>query len=78
VAELFNSPELKKAVMASLAEIATSSQFKPIEFVQGIYLCPEEWTPENELLTAAMKIKRQDIYKKYKAELNAIYASLKA
>jgi len=40
-------------------------------------LYDEEWTPENTMLTAAMKLKRENIYKKYKTDGEALYKKLK-
>jgi len=37
-------------------------------------LVTEEWTSENGLLTAAMKVKRQDVKKKYARELQVMYS----
>jgi len=37
----------------------------------------EEWTPENELLTAAMKLKRENIVKKYKNDIDEMYKKIK-
>ena len=39
-----------------------------------IGLVAETWTPDNDLLTAAMKLKRIPIVPKHKAELDALYA----
>lgn len=41
-------------------------------------VCPphqvdDPWTPENELLTAAMKLKRKPICDRHKAELDKLY-----
>jgi len=40
-------------------------------------LYDEEWTPENTMLTAAMKLKRENIYKKYKGDAEEIYKKAK-
>ncbi len=31
----------------------------------------EQWTPENDMVTAAMKIKRQNIFARYKDQINS-------
>lgn len=38
-----------------------------------IHLCKEEWTPNNDLLTAAMKIKRVNIVRFYEKQIEAMY-----
>jgi long-chain acyl-CoA synthetase len=39
-----------------------------------IALLPTPWTPENDMVTAAMKLKRVNIVAANKASLDAIYA----
>jgi len=68
-----NNPELKKAVLASLQDIAKKAKFRAAEIVAAVELVADEWTPENELLTAAMKLKRQNIVKKYDEKINNIF-----
>jgi long-chain acyl-CoA synthetase len=43
------------------------------EAIKEFRLVPEEWTPENDLLTPSMKKKRRNIRETYEAELAAIY-----
>lgn len=45
------------------------------EIPERIYLCAEEWTPANDLLTAALKIKRMNLLKFYAKEVEAMYAN---
>jgi len=44
------------------------------EIPKKIALIAELWTPENDLLTAAMKLKRPIIATKHKAEIDSLYA----
>jgi long-chain acyl-CoA synthetase len=44
------------------------------EIPKKIGLVAETWTPDNDLLTAAMKLKRIPIVAKHKAELDALYS----
>jgi len=66
--------DFKAAVLQSLQQIAKSTGLKEIEVVKGVVLTDDEWTPENDLLTAAMKLKRQSIVPKYKKEIEEQYA----
>jgi long-chain acyl-CoA synthetase len=43
--------------------------FKPQELLQAVILTPEEWTPENGLVTAAQKIQRSKIAKTFEKEI---------
>ena len=44
------------------------------ETPRRVGLVAEPWTPENDLLTAAMKLKRIPIVAAHKAQLDALYA----
>ncbi|KAJ3058860.1 long-chain fatty acid-CoA ligase, partial [Podochytrium sp. JEL0797] len=69
--ELCEKPAVNAAVLKSLRDIAKSVGFKPSEVIGQIFLVGEEWTPQNGLLTAAMKLQRKAITTKYKAEISA-------
>lgn len=43
--------------------------FKPMELLQAVILTEEEWTPESGLVTAAQKIQRSAISKKFHDEI---------
>ena len=43
------------------------------EIPQKIILSSDEWTPENGLMTAAMKIKRKNITNKYQKQIDRMY-----
>ena len=44
------------------------------EIPKKIGLVDDPWTPENDLLTAAMKLKRVPIVAKHKAQLDTLYS----
>lgn len=71
--EICKSKEAKKMVLDKLKEISKKEGMKSIETVGNVFLCSEEWTPENDMVTAAQKIKRQPIAKKYEKEIEAMY-----
>ncbi|KAI8388262.1 uncharacterized protein BYT42DRAFT_559504 [Radiomyces spectabilis] len=74
---LCNHPAVKKVLLQELTTQGKEAGLKSAELLFAIHLCHEEWTTESGLLTAAQKIKRQDINKKYKSELDAMNASQK-
>mmetsp|Transcript_51221 Transcript_51221/g.122723 ORF Transcript_51221/g.122723 Transcript_51221/m.122723 type:complete len:692 (+) Transcript_51221:59-2134(+) len=55
---------------------AKCKEMKLVEFEtpQKIAICADPWTPENDLLTAAMKLKRPIIAQKHKAEIDKLYS----
>eukprot|EP01114_Cavostelium_apophysatum_P013308 TRINITY_DN3194_c0_g1_i2.p1 TRINITY_DN3194_c0_g1~~TRINITY_DN3194_c0_g1_i2.p1 ORF type:complete len:706 (+),score=218.08 TRINITY_DN3194_c0_g1_i2:86-2203(+) len=71
--ELCKSREAKSFITKELQDIGKKEGLKSYEQVNAVYLCPQEWTPENDLLTAAQKIKRQPIVNKYKNDIEALY-----
>ncbi|KAI8840614.1 hypothetical protein BJ741DRAFT_641809 [Chytriomyces cf. hyalinus JEL632] len=75
LSEITSRKEVRAAVLDSLKVIAKSIGLKPAEIVGQVFLTPEEWTPQNGLLTAAMKLQRKTIVDKYKGDIRAMYAS---
>eukprot|EP00667_Euglena_gracilis_P003331 EG_transcript_3342 len=71
---LVHSPEVQKAVEEALAKEAKQSNLKPFEQVKRFRLYTDEWTPENGMLTAAMKLLRRNIQEHYKADIAAMYS----
>ncbi|KAJ3054930.1 long-chain fatty acid-CoA ligase [Rhizoclosmatium hyalinum] len=73
--EICARKEVRDKVLASLKDVAKSVGFKPAEVVGQVHLCHEEWTPQNGLLTAAMKLQRKQIVTKHKKEISVMYSS---
>ena len=71
-AALCSSPEATKAVLASV-QAACKGKLVPFETPTAIALVDDPWTPENDGVTAAMKLKRQVITKRHKDSLIKIY-----
>lgn len=66
-------------VVKVLTELQTfcqkESSLSRLETPARLYLCREEWSPANDLLTAALKLKRAKIVRFYANEVAAMYAS---
>jgi len=60
-------------VKASVQKACKACKLSGFETPVAFALVNDPWTPENDCLTAAMKMKRQDITKRHKKELDAIY-----
>ncbi|KAG2374149.1 hypothetical protein C9374_010986 [Naegleria lovaniensis] len=71
--DLIQNPQLLKLVLRSLDELADQAKLASFERVKKIYLCEEEWTVENGLLTATQKLKRHAIVDKYKRQIENMY-----
>eukprot|EP01138_Halocafeteria_seosinensis_P013872 gb/GECG01014165.1/.p1 GENE.gb/GECG01014165.1/~~gb/GECG01014165.1/.p1 ORF type:complete len:911 (+),score=116.33 gb/GECG01014165.1/:1-2733(+) len=72
-AEVADNAELKEKVLQSINEQAKHANLSRSETPQKVILAKEQWTPQNELLTAAMKLKRPAVTKKYRDALEALY-----
>eukprot|EP01129_Flabellula_baltica_P009377 TRINITY_DN381_c0_g1_i1.p1 TRINITY_DN381_c0_g1~~TRINITY_DN381_c0_g1_i1.p1 ORF type:complete len:706 (+),score=169.78 TRINITY_DN381_c0_g1_i1:25-2142(+) len=68
--------DVRHHVLRDLARIAKERKFRSIETIKAVYLSPEEWTPQNNLLTAAMKLNRSYIIETFRGEIDAMYTAL--
>ncbi|KAI8903746.1 hypothetical protein EDD86DRAFT_260660, partial [Gorgonomyces haynaldii] len=71
---LITHPDIVHHVVRDLESIAKQSGFKGAEILKVIRMVEDEWTPENEKLTAAQKLKRKEIVQCYKSEIDAMYS----
>eukprot|EP00299_Pterocystis_sp_00344_P011619 c5453_g1_i1.p1 GENE.c5453_g1_i1~~c5453_g1_i1.p1 ORF type:complete len:359 (+),score=99.22 c5453_g1_i1:3-1079(+) len=80
VAELCNNSAVIKEVFDACQQVCKQHGLVAFEMPQKVLLvvAPEgsgpAWTPENGLLTAAMKLKRPQIVKAHEAAITALYA----
>jgi len=71
--ELCSHPKVEEIILKELNKTATSAGLRSIEKLSAVLICHEEWTPDNGCLTAAMKIKRQDLHQKFKDDIKRKY-----
>lgn len=72
-AQLCTEPLVNSAATDSLSAHCAKAGLVKFEIPHKYMLCKEVWTPENELVTAALKIRRLQIQKFYQNEIDAIY-----
>jgi len=53
--------------------VGKQGRLEKFEIPMKIKLLPEPWTPETGLVTAALKLKRENVKKKFAEDLNALY-----
>ncbi|KAI9012649.1 hypothetical protein CLU79DRAFT_708984 [Phycomyces nitens] len=70
--ELCANETVKKTVLSALNAQAKVGGLKGAELLFDIHIVSDEWTIEAGLLTAAQKLKRQEIVKRYKAEIDEV------
>ena len=72
-AALCESAEVKAACVADVKAVCKAAGLAGFETPTKVVLISELWTPDNDLLTAAMKLKRKPIVDKHKAAITGVY-----
>ncbi|KAK3034012.1 hypothetical protein RJ639_033297 [Escallonia herrerae] len=72
-AMLCNRPEAVREVQQSLSKVAKAAKLDKFEIPAKIKLVPDAWTPESGLVTAALKLKREQVKSKFKDDLKKLY-----
>lgn len=72
---LCESKDARQTVLKSLQEHAKNSGLKGNEIISDLWICKDLWTPEMGLLTAAQKLKRQEVSKVYDKELKLMLST---
>ncbi|KAI8049723.1 hypothetical protein BDF22DRAFT_698376 [Syncephalis plumigaleata] len=75
VGDLCEEPAVRKRALEEILAEAKAQGLRGAELIGDVYLCEEEWTAQNGLLTAAQKLKRNDIYRHFKSNIDAMYAN---
>ncbi|XP_054159257.1 long-chain-fatty-acid--CoA ligase 4-like [Oppia nitens] len=65
--------EITKRVYQSIVSTGQSAGISKKEIPIRICLVPDEWTPDNDMLTAAMKMRRKNVEQKYRKEIDALF-----
>jgi long-chain acyl-CoA synthetase len=74
--ELCKMEEVKKHMLAVVTQHGKLHDLKGFENVKNIYLEPEPFTLENDMLTPTFKLKRFEASKRYKKQIDALYAEI--
>lgn len=72
---LCESAQIKDMVLKECNSIGKKTGFKQQELLMAVILTPDEWTPESGLVTAAQKIQRVAIAKKFSEEIKVSFFS---
>lgn len=68
-------PEAKKTVLDDLIRLAALEQIQPYEIPTAVYLTLQTFTVENGLMTSTNKVNRNALTRRFKAEIEQLYAS---
>ena len=71
--ELAQSKKLNTIVLKELQNAGRQGGLAGIEIIDGVVLAHEEWNSANGLTTAAQKINRRGILKKYEEDVEKAY-----
>ena len=66
--------ELEKLVLKEIKNHSTICHLNKFEIPQSIRLVSEIWTPETDLVTAALKLKRKNIQTRYQNLIDIMYS----
>ncbi|KAF7297408.1 Long-chain-fatty-acid-CoA ligase [Mycena indigotica] len=73
MADLCSNHHVSALVLKECNVLGKKNGFKAMETLTAVILTPEEWTPENGLVTAAQKIQRTAISRAFDAEIKEAY-----
>jgi long-subunit acyl-CoA synthetase (AMP-forming) len=60
---------VRSLVMKECNAAGKKQGFKTMEMLEAVILTPDDWTPENGLVTAAQKINRKKVSGKFNSEI---------
>ena len=72
--ELCENPLVVETILKDITESGLQYRLNRREIPLKVRVCPEEWSPDNGMLTAAMKLKRVNIVNKYKSEIYEMFS----
>lgn len=76
--KLCDDAVMKRTIIDELIRYGRSNGLLSKEIPYVIKLCTEQWTPNNNLLTASMKTRRNQIYAFYQKDVEKMYKELES
>lgn len=77
ISEICEDEVINDIVLDAIRQSGVRAELKSKEIPVRIKLTSYEWTPDNNLLTAAFKLKRKKVYEYYKEEIDSMFNSIK-
>jgi len=74
--KLCDDTKAGKVVLESLNNVWKEANLKSMEKLVYVKLFSEDWTSDNGWLTAALKLRRNEIHKKHQKLIESIYEKL--
>ena len=72
--QLCGNPRIESSVLKEIRDYGLRNGLTKREVPAKVRLCAEEWTTENGLLTAALKLKRTAIIEKYRTDIQKMFS----
>ncbi|KAH7638395.1 long chain fatty acid coa ligase-like protein [Dermatophagoides farinae] len=72
IEEKCNDKQIESTFLEAIVDVSKQSSLTKIEIPKRIKIVPDVWSPDNDILTASMKLKRQNVMKKYNQELTKL------
>eukprot|EP00698_Gefionella_okellyi_P023298 TRINITY_DN7917_c0_g1_i1.p1 TRINITY_DN7917_c0_g1~~TRINITY_DN7917_c0_g1_i1.p1 ORF type:complete len:672 (-),score=122.89 TRINITY_DN7917_c0_g1_i1:107-2122(-) len=69
-------PAARKAILDDITRLGKEAKLGGFEFPKGLHLEPEPWSIENGMLTPTFKLKRAELVKRYKANIDQMYQQI--
>ncbi|KAG1441195.1 hypothetical protein G6F56_011593 [Rhizopus delemar] len=76
VEDPYESEQVKKDFLKTVTAYGKQNDLKGFEQIRAVYLTPNEFTVDNDLLTPTFKLKRETAKKVYQSQIDILYATL--
>ena len=74
---LAHDPKIQQEILKQLQVVGKKAGLSSMEILVGVVVSDEEWTPQNNLVTATSKINRKAIFERYKRDVEKAYKQSK-
>jgi len=72
-----NNSKVNKLILGDLERVAKEGKLHGFEFIKAVTLAPEPFTVEKDLMTPTFKLRRANLVKYYKKEIDEMYEKIK-
>eukprot|EP00054_Salpingoeca_dolichothecata_P011451 m.63565 g.63565 ORF g.63565 m.63565 type:complete len:712 (-) comp19472_c0_seq1:101-2236(-) len=73
LADVVKNDKVNASVLETLAKVSKEKNLQKFEVPKRLHMVPDVWTPQSGLVTDAMKIKRNNVYKEFRATIDEMY-----
>lgn len=77
IGDLVHDKNIQREVLKQLQVVGKRAGLAGMEMIVGVVLADEEWTPQNNMVTATTKLNRKGIFDRYKKDIEVAYKKSK-